>query len=104
VYEVLKNVLAQKEKAENVLQKYYTNTNWTIIRPGGLVSDTPTGKAILTEDATVIGSIRRGDVADLVVQALESKNTEKKILSAFDPSIESSANPEGRTAEPFTLA
>lgn len=34
VYEVLKDVLAQKEKAENVLIKYYTNCNWTIIRPG----------------------------------------------------------------------
>ena len=34
VYEVLKDVLVQKEKAENVLIKYYTNCNWTIIRPG----------------------------------------------------------------------
>ena len=31
VYEVLKDVLAQKEKAEKVLSKYYTNMNWTII-------------------------------------------------------------------------
>ena len=104
VYEVLKDVLDQKNKAENVLMKYYTNTNWTIIRPGGLVSEPETGKAILTEDNTVIGSIHRGDVADLAVKALSSKNTEKKIFSAVDPSIVSSANPEKITAEPFVLA
>lgn len=103
VYDVLKNVLAQKEKAENVLIKYYTNMNWTIIRPGGLVSDIPTGKAILTEDAMAIGSIRREDVADLVVKALSSKATEKKILSAVDNTLESTSNPEGRTAEEFAL-
>jgi len=34
VFEALKEVLAAKEKAENILIKYYTNTNWTIIRPG----------------------------------------------------------------------
>lgn len=104
VYEVLKEVLEQKNKAENVLTKYYTNMNWTIIRPGGLVSEPETGKAILTEDTTVIGSIHRADVADLCVQALHSKNTEKKILSAVDPSIASSASPEGVSAEAFALA
>lgn len=103
VYEVLKDVLAQKNKAENVLTKYYTNMNWTIIRPGGLVSEPETSKAILTEDTSAIGSIHRGDVADLIVKALSSKNTEKKILSAVDPSITSSANPEGRVADAFVL-
>lgn len=78
--------------------------NWTIIRPGGLVSEPETKKAILTEDTTAIGSIHRADVADLVVQALSSKATEKKILSAVDPSIASSANPDGRVAEAFALA
>lgn len=52
VYEVLKKVLEQKEKAERVLQRYYTNSNWTIIRPGGLVTDKATGKASLTEDSS----------------------------------------------------
>jgi uncharacterized protein YbjT (DUF2867 family) len=104
VYEVLKDVLAQKEKAENVLSRYYTNMNWTIIRPGGLVSEAETKKAILTEDAMAIGSIHRADVADLIVQALSSKNTEKKILSAVDHSIASAANTDGRTAKAFALA
>lgn len=104
VYEVLKDVLAQKEKAENVLIKYYTNMNWTIIRPGGLVSETETKNAILTEDIMAIGSIHRADVADLAVQALSSKNTEKKILSAVDPSIASAANSDGNTFSAFSLA
>lgn len=104
VYEVLKDVLAQKEKAENVLIKYYTNMNWTIIRPGGLVSEAETNKAILTEDTMAIGSIHREDVAHLVVEALSSKKTEKKVLSAVDPSIASSANPDGKVAEAFALA
>jgi len=103
VYEVLKDVLVQKEKAENVLIKYYTNCNWTIIRPGGLVSDHATGKAILTEDSLAIGSIRREDVADLVVKALSSTNTERKILSAVDNTLESTANPDGRKADAFVL-
>lgn len=87
VFEALKEVLAAKEKAENVLIKYYTNMNWTIIRPGGLKSDNLTGKAILTEDAKAIGAINRADVADLVVKALQAPNTERKVLSTIDPSI-----------------
>jgi len=103
VFEVLKDVLAAKDKAENILIKYYTNVNWTIIRPGGLVSEPMTGKAILTEDNTAIGSIHREDVADLVVKALDSAQTERKILSALDPSITSSVAVEGKTFEEFTL-
>jgi len=88
VYQVLQDVLKAKDRAENVLMKYYTNMNWTIIRPGGLKSEPMTGKAILTEEATrAIGSIHREDVADLVVQALVSNKTERKIFSAIDPSI-----------------
>jgi len=104
VSEVLRDVLTAKEKAENILIKYYTNTNWTIIRPGGLVSEPGTGKAILTKDSTVIGSIHREDLARLVIQALNSPNTEKKVLSALDPTIPSAASPEGSpTVETYAL-
>jgi len=103
VFEVLKEVLAAKEKAENVLIKYYTNMNWTIIRPGGLKSEPMTNQAILTEDVKAIGSIHREDVADLVVKALVSPNTERKVLSAFDPSITSTAAVEGLEIEAFAL-
>ena len=103
VFEVLKDVLAAKEKAENILIKYYTNSNWTIIRPGGLKSEPMTGEAILTEDTTSIGSIHREDVAGLVVRALDSAKTERKVLSAIDPSITSSVAVEGKDIPAFEL-
>lgn len=104
VFEVLKDVLQAKEKAENILIKYYTNMNWTIIRPGGLKSEPRTGQAVLTADSTALGSIHREDVAALVIQALESAATERQILSAVDPSIVSSvSNMEGKTIAAFAL-
>ena len=77
--------------------------NWTIIRPGGLKSEAMTGNAILTEDKKAIGTIHREDVADLVVKALDSPNTERKVFSAVDPSIESAANESGATFEAYAL-
>lgn len=104
VLETLKDALTAKERAENVLIKYYTNTNWTIIRPGGLKSEPATRNAILSEDKLAIGTIHREDVAELVLKALTSSKTEKKILSAIDPTIVSGANPESRVVEEFALA
>jgi uncharacterized protein YbjT (DUF2867 family) len=106
VFAVLKDVLAAKERAENVLIKYYTNTNWTIIRPGGLKSEPATGKAILTQDHTVIGAIHREDVADLVVRALDNTGTYQKIFSAIDQTVSSpSTEVEGldKPIEAFAL-
>jgi uncharacterized protein YbjT (DUF2867 family) len=103
VFEVLKDVLEAKEKAENILIRYYTNSNWTIIRPGGLKTEPMTGQAILTEDKTAIGSIHREDVADLVVRALNSQSTERKVLSAVDPSIMSAVAVEGKQMAAFAL-
>lgn len=82
VYEVLKPVLEQKEKAENALKA--TDMDWVIIRPGGLQSEEPTGNGVLTEDVTVCGSITRGDVADLVCSCLVKDGADKKVLSAVD--------------------
>jgi predicted amidohydrolase YtcJ len=59
-----------------------------------------TGTAILTEDVTAIGSIHRGDVADLVIRALDSPRTEQKILSAVDPSLIAK---EGKVISSFEL-
>ncbi|MGK3735632.1 MAG: hypothetical protein ACI8RD_014242 [Bacillariaceae sp.] len=103
VFEVLKDVLEAKEKAENILMDYYTNSNWSIVRPGGLVSEVMTGEAILTEDTTTIGSIHREDVADLVIKVLDSTNTERKVLSAVDPSIASSVAVDVKVIPAFVL-
>ncbi|KAJ1477498.1 NADH(P)-binding-domain-containing protein [Baffinella frigidus] len=70
VYEALKSALVDKTKAENLLLKYYTNTDYTIIRPGGLVTAPSTGKAILTEDKKAAGKINRADVSALVLSAM----------------------------------
>jgi nucleoside-diphosphate-sugar epimerase len=104
VFEQLKEVLEAKNRAENLLIKYYTNTNWTIIRPAGLKTAPATGKAILTEDNLAIGVIHREDVAALVIKALGSANTERKILSAIDTSLESSMMAEGKVVEEFATA
>ena len=92
VFEVLKDVLEAKERAEKLLIKFYTNMNWTIIRPGGLKSEPMTGSAILTTDTKALGSIHREDVADLVVKALTSSKTQRQVLSAIDPSITAAAS------------
>ena len=68
-----------------MLARYYTNSLWTIIRPGGLLNDAPSGAAALTEDTSVLGSVSRADVADLVVRQLDSEATFKKARRARAP-------------------
>lgn len=99
VYEALKPALVDKTKAENLLLKYYTNTDYTIIRPGGLVTAPSTGSAVLTEDKKASGAIHRADVAKLAVAALYSKKCSKKVLTAVDPAL---ADPPASYA-PFAL-
>lgn len=82
VYDVLKPVLIEKAKAEEVLRE--SGMEWVIIRPGGLKSEPATGKGVLTEDVTVCGSITREDVAKLVVRCLWSGDAVGKTLTAID--------------------
>ncbi|CAM9106440.1 unnamed protein product [Choristocarpus tenellus] len=102
VYKVLEDALVAKTKAENMLLKYYTNSEWTIIRPGGLITADATGNAVLTEDTKGAGVIHRADVADLAVKALESQQTVRKILTAVDPSIKNQYTSDA-TIESFVL-
>jgi len=87
VYDTLKSALVDKTKAENLLIKYYTNTDYTIIRPGGLITAPATVKAIITEDKMASGAIHRADVARLAIDVLYSKKLTKKIVTAIDPSL-----------------
>lgn len=82
VYEALKPVLLEKEKAEEKLKS--TDMDWVIVRPGGLQSEEPTGNGVVTEDTSVCGVITRGDVASLVCKALVTSSGDKKVLSAVD--------------------
>ena len=86
VYDVLKPVLLEKDKAEARLLAVSAATGMqaVIVRPGGLKTAPPTGTGVLTEDTTVCGAIHRADVAALVVQSALKDKANGKILSAVD--------------------
>lgn len=112
VYNAIKSALVEKEKAERrlqvrllqarlghsgynsavynendvyiMLQDIGGDMSWVIIRPGGLNNEAATGRGILTESRQVCGAISRSDLAELVVKALVSGATDKKILAAVD--------------------
>ncbi|KAB8317414.1 SDR family oxidoreductase [Tolypothrix campylonemoides VB511288] len=82
VLQTLGPVLVEKEKAEQHLIK--SGLTYTIIRPGGLVSEPATGNGVLTEDPRIAGSIHRADVAQLVCRCLNSELANNKVFSAVD--------------------
>jgi nucleoside-diphosphate-sugar epimerase len=86
VLEVLGAVLKEKAQAEDHLAK--SGLAYTIIRPGGLLSEAATGQEVLTEDVTVAGSIPRAAVAALVVRSLASDKAINKTFSAIDRSMQ----------------
>ena len=60
--------------------------DWTIIRPGALKNNSPTGKAILTEDVLASGSIDRVDCAELIIKVLGTPGlATRRELTAVDP-------------------
>ena len=72
--ETLAPVLAEKEKAEAHLAK--SGLTYTVIRPGGLVSQPATDQEVLTENTSVAGSIHRMGVAKLLVSCMEGGRAE----------------------------
>ena len=80
--ETLRPVLLEKEKAEKHLIE--SGLTYTVIRPGGLKSESATGNGVLTEDYKVAGTIHRADVAQLACKCLFSDAADNKILSAVD--------------------
>ena len=80
----LKEVIALKGRAEDHLRA--SGLDYTIIRPGGLGDVKATGTAVLADDPKAFSYIARGDLAELVVQALGDPSTAGKTYNAFDPS------------------
>lgn len=80
--ETLGPALAEKEKAEKHLIE--SSLTYTIIRPGGLKSESATGNGVVTENYQVAGSINRSDVAQLVCRCLFSEAANQKVLAAVD--------------------
>lgn len=82
VLETLRPALLAKAKAEEHLEA--SGLPFTIVRPGGLLSEPATGTAMVVTDVRVAGSITRLDVAALVIQCLQSSKAENQVLSAVD--------------------
>ena len=85
VRRMLKDVLPLKTKAENYLVQ--NGFEYTIIRPGGLLSKPATMKGYLSQSAETFGVINREDLAILVVRSLDDDRSIGKILAAVDTDL-----------------
>ncbi|MDH3739837.1 MAG: SDR family oxidoreductase [Alphaproteobacteria bacterium] len=79
---VLQKILPMKTKAEEHLKG--SGLDYTIVRPGGLMSKPPTGNGFLSEDVKTFGFIFRADLAQLIVACLDDPNTIGKTFAAAD--------------------
>ncbi|XP_074276710.1 uncharacterized protein At2g34460, chloroplastic [Silene latifolia] len=72
-------VLVAKLQAENYIRK--SGINYTIIRPGGLKNDPPSGNIVMEpEDTLSGGSISRDQVAEVAVEALSNPEASYKAV------------------------
>ncbi len=81
----LRNMLPLKTQAEDHL--IASGADYTILRPGGLVSKPATGDAYLTEDRSATGVVTRADVAQLLMDCLDDDSTIGKIYAAIDKNL-----------------
>lgn len=71
--------LVAKLQAENYIRK--SGINYTIIRPGGLKNDPPSGNVVMEpEDTLYSGSISRDQVAETAVEALIHPESSYKVV------------------------
>ena len=80
--EFLGPVLDAKTVAENDLRA--RDLDWTILRPGQLPDGPGTGTGVLYEDQSMMGRITRGELAALIVQALDNDATIGNIYHTID--------------------
>ena len=80
-----------KTRAEEHLRRVIPAA--TIVRPGGLRSDTGTGRGILTRDPQMHGFINREDVAELVARVLGDPTTLGQTFAAVDADTARAVNP-----------
>jgi uncharacterized protein YbjT (DUF2867 family) len=79
---VLGPVYAEKVKGEDYVKA--SGLVFTIVRPGGLRDDPPTGNGMLTEDVTVGGDINRSDLGQVTAGVIDDPKTFNKVYSAVD--------------------
>ncbi|WP_072689566.1 NAD(P)H-binding protein [Rhodococcus marinonascens] len=77
--EVFAAYLVAKTAAEEDLRAR-SYLDWTILRPGGLLDDNPTGRVALTAPPLERGTVARSDVAAVIAALLDAPNTAKKTL------------------------
>ncbi|MEM9531926.1 MAG: SDR family oxidoreductase [Pseudomonadota bacterium] len=80
--QILKAILPLKTQAEEHLRG--SGLTYTILRPGGLLSDQASGQGMLTEAPEAFGYIDRADLADLMLACLDSSACDGKTLAAID--------------------
>jgi uncharacterized protein YbjT (DUF2867 family) len=76
--EEMRDYYKQKRAANKALRA--SPLQWTIVEPGELTDDAPTGKVTLTEAALEHGTIPRADVAAVVVAVVHAPATIGKAL------------------------
>ena len=65
--------LAAKTAAEDAVRD--VDLDWTVLRPGGLTNEAPTGRIRLETPGTMRGTITRADVAAVLVALLDASGT-----------------------------
>ncbi len=91
-------VVDAKTLAEERLRD--TGLDWTILRPGGLVSEPATGNGLMTQNPRVHGFIHRADVALLAFWAFRDPATSRQAFAAVDANRMNCETP----VDPFPLA
>lgn len=76
------DVLLSKTRAEDHLRT--AGIPHVVVRPGGLISDPPTGQGALYADARVHGRITRSDLAGALLPCLSDVRVLGRTLSAID--------------------
>ena len=82
----LRAVLQGSIDAKNVAEGHLMQSGltYTVVRPGGLNDDPPSGRGVLLEDETVLASIGRAELAKLTVDVLYDPGAQGKIYSAIE--------------------
>jgi uncharacterized protein YbjT (DUF2867 family) len=70
--------IAAKTAAEDAVRDF--DLDWTVLRPGGLTNDSPTGRIRLETPGTMRGTISRADVAAVLVALLDAPGTARSTL------------------------
>jgi uncharacterized protein YbjT (DUF2867 family) len=73
--------IAAKTAAEDAVRDF--DLDWTVLRPGGLTNDAPTGRVRLETPGTMRGPITRADVAAVLVALLDASGTARCTLEVI---------------------